>query len=67
MTRILFKNLDIGIVDKGAAIFNSPANHPFKWVSNKKENQTFGEVNGKEYLLKDLVLLTDDDDHIDQT
>lgn len=65
MTRIHFNTLEIEEIVSGSSLFNTPENKPTNWKSKKKENQSFGEINGNEITLKELLALTDDQDYLD--
>lgn len=67
MTQFHIKSLKIDTVENTSALFQSETNAPIKWKSMKKDNQGFGEVNGRKIKIKDVLNVTDDSDFVDFT
>ncbi|WEG13634.1 hypothetical protein PU629_04505 [Pullulanibacillus sp. KACC 23026] len=65
MTGIHIRTIDIKVLEKSSGIFNSQLNTQNGWKSLKKENQGWGEINGKEITLKQLLDAVDDQDTVD--
>lgn len=67
MTQFHIKSFKIDSVENTSALFQSETNAPTQWKSFKKDNQGFGEINGRQVKIKDLINLTDDSDCVDLT
>lgn len=65
MTRFLINDIKIDSIKNSSALMNTPNNRPSNWKSFKKENQGFGEINGVEVSLNNLLDIVEDQDVVD--